>query len=51
MSKPDRMGDRVLQGAGLAVAVVACAVVFLPFAFDTSPLDAITLRVPGNQGN
>lgn len=25
--------------------------VFLPFASNTSPLDAVTLRVPGNQGN
>jgi len=31
----------------LAAGVVA----FLPFAFDTSPWDAVTLRVPGNQGN
>jgi hypothetical protein len=31
----------------LAAGVVA----FLPFAFNTSAWDAVTLRVPGNQGN
>lgn len=30
---------------------VAGAVPFLPFAFNTSPWNAVTLRVPGNQGN
>ena len=35
----------------LVVWLVAGAVVFLPFAFDTSPWDAVTLRVPGDQGN
>jgi hypothetical protein len=35
----------------LLVCLAAGAVVFLPFAFDTSPWDAVTLRVPGNQGN
>jgi len=29
----------------------AGVVVFLPFAVGTSPLDAVMLRVPGNQGN
>jgi len=35
----------------LAIWLAAGAVAFLPFAFDTSPWDAVTLRVPGNQGN
>lgn len=35
----------------LLVWLVAGAVSFLPFALDTSPWDAVTLRVPGNQGN
>lgn len=35
----------------LAVSLVAAVVVFVPFAFDTSPLNAVMLRVPGNQGN
>jgi len=33
------------------VWLVAAIVAFLPFAFATSPWDAVTLRVPGNQGN
>jgi len=35
----------------LLVWLAALAVAFLPFAFNTSPWDAVTLRVPGNQGN
>ena len=35
----------------LVVWLLAGAVVFLPFASNTSPWDAVTLRVPGNQGN
>lgn len=37
--------------AALVIWLSAGAVAFLPFAFDTSPWDAVTLRVPGNQGN
>jgi len=42
---------RLLNVVSLVVALVAGAVVFLPFAVDTSPLDAVILRVPGDQGN
>ena len=35
----------------LLIWLLAGAVAFLPFAFDTSAWDAVTLRVPGNQGN
>jgi len=35
----------------LTIWLLAGAVVFLPFAVNTSPFDAVTLRVPGNQGN
>lgn len=35
----------------LLVWLLAGAVAFLPFAFDTSPWDAVRLHVPGNQGN
>ncbi|MGA3135387.1 MAG: hypothetical protein ABSC88_05260 [Terracidiphilus sp.] len=35
----------------LLIWLSAGVVVFLPFALDTSPLDAVMLRVPGNQGN
>ena len=41
----------LFNAVGLLVSLLAGAVVFLPFAFDTSPWDAVTLRVPGNQGN
>ena len=40
-----------VNGIALLVWLLAGAVVFFPFAFDTSPWDAVTLRVPGNQGN
>ncbi len=40
-----------LTVVALVVWLAAAAVAFLPFAFDTSPWDAVTLRVPGNQGN
>ncbi len=40
-----------LNTIALLVACIAGVVVFLPFAFDTSPWDAIILRVPGDQGN
>jgi|SRR6185437_8919622 len=40
-----------LNTIALLVAFIAGVVVFLPFAFDTSPWDAIILRVPGDQGN
>ena len=35
----------------LLIWLLAGVVAFLPFALDTSPWDAVTLRVPGNQGN
>jgi hypothetical protein len=35
----------------LVVWLAACAVAFLPFAFDTSAWDAVRFHVPGNQGN
>jgi hypothetical protein len=40
-----------LNAAMLFVWLAAGIVAFLPFALDTSPWDAVTLRVPGNQGN
>ncbi len=39
------------DAAALIVWVAAGVAAFLPFAFGTSPWDAVTLRVPGNQGN
>jgi hypothetical protein len=41
----------LLNVLALLISLVAGAVAFLPFAFDTSPWNAVTLRVPGNQGN
>lgn len=41
----------LFSSMALLVSLLAGAVAFLPFAFNTSPWDAITLRVPGNQGN
>jgi hypothetical protein len=40
-----------MNSVALLVWLAAGAVAFLPFAFNTSPWDAVTLRVPGNQGN
>lgn len=41
----------LLNLCGLLISLLAGIIVFLPFAFNTSPLDAVLLRVPGNQGN
>lgn len=35
----------------LIVCLIACVLVFIPFAVHTSPLDTLMLNVPGNQGN
>jgi len=40
-----------VNAIALPIWLAAGAVAFLPFAFDTSAWDAVTLRVPGNQGN
>jgi uncharacterized membrane protein len=40
-----------INAFALVVCLFAGAVVFLPFALCTSPWDAVTLRVPDNQGN
>lgn len=36
---------------GLLASLGAIVAIFLPFAAQTSPWNAVTLRVPGNQGN
>ncbi|MGB6932389.1 MAG: hypothetical protein WBD91_06405 [Acidobacteriaceae bacterium] len=46
-----RSGSTWIDSAALILWLAAGAVAFLPFAFNTSPWDAVTLRVPGNQGN
>jgi hypothetical protein len=40
-----------LNVIALLVSLAAVVVIFLPFALDTSPLNAVMLRVPGDQGN
>jgi hypothetical protein len=44
-------GPTWVNAATLLIWLTAGIVAFLPFAVDTSPWDAVTLRVPGNQGN
>jgi hypothetical protein len=40
-----------LNAIMLLLWLTAATAAFLPFAFDTSPWNALTLHVPGNQGN
>ena len=47
----DQKSPAWVNAIALIVWLAAGAVAFLPFAFDTSAWDAVTLRVPGNQGN
>jgi hypothetical protein len=47
----DGPGPHWENAFALIIWLLAGAVAFLPFALDTSPWDAVTLRVPGNQGN
>ena len=39
------------KAIALLIWLLAGVLAFLPFALDTSPWDAVRLRVPGNQGN
>jgi len=41
----------LFKSVALLVSLLAGTVVFLPFAFNTSPWNAVTLNVPGDQGN
>jgi hypothetical protein len=47
----DRQGKTWVKTSALLIWLVAAVVAFLPFAFDTSAWEAVTLHVPGNQGN
>lgn len=47
----DASGSKPANAFALLIWLVAGVVAFIPFAFETSPFDAVTLRVPGNQGN
>jgi hypothetical protein len=44
-------GSAWVNAIALLPWLAAGAVAFLPFAFGTSPWNAVMLRVPGNQGN
>jgi hypothetical protein len=50
-SSEDEQDPTWVNAVALLIWLLAAAVAFLPFASDTSPWDAVTLRVPGNQGN
>ena len=50
-SLQNELGSRWINAIALLLWLIAAAVAFLPFAFDTSPWDAVRLHVPGNQGN
>jgi hypothetical protein len=53
-SNEDRAPSRSqswINAIALLIWLSAAVTAFLPFAFNTSPWDAVTLRVPGNQGN
>jgi hypothetical protein len=41
----------LVNAIALLLWMLAGVVAFLPFAFETSPWDALTFRVPGDQGN
>lgn len=47
----DERGTVGVNAVAFTVWLLAGVVAFLPFAFNTSPWGAVTLRVPGNQGN
>jgi len=46
-----RPGQPWVKAFAILVWIAAAVSAFLPFALNTSPWDAVTLRVPGNQGN
>src|SRR5205807_3262695 len=39
------------NAVALVISVAAAVTAFLPIALNTSPWDAVRLKVPGNQGN
>jgi hypothetical protein len=47
----ERGASKWSDALALLVWVLAAVIVFVPFARDISAWDAVTLRVPGNQGN
>jgi hypothetical protein len=51
MQAEEEQTPAVLNAIALLIWLLAGIVAFLPFAVNTSPLDTLLLRVPGNQGN
>lgn len=52
MAKLSQQRDSTLfRTIMLLVSLIAGVLVFIPFAVHTSPLDAVMLNVPGDQGN
>jgi len=48
---PQERDSTLLRTVMLLVSLIAGVLVFIPFAVHTSPLDAVMLNVPGDQGN
>jgi len=48
---PEEQGQSWIHGIALLFWLVAAALVFIPFARNTSAWDAVRLHVPGEQGN
>jgi hypothetical protein len=48
---PGEPGQTWIHGIALLFWLVAAAIVFIPFARDTSAWDAVRMHVPGEQGN
>src|SRR5438309_1680951 len=48
---PQEQASTLSRTIMLPVSLVAGVVVFIPYAVHTSPLDAVMLNVPGDQGN
>ena len=46
-----QQASKWFDAASLLIAIVAGVAVFLPFSANTSAWNAVTLRVPGDQGN
>ncbi len=44
-------GSTLFRTIMLLVSLIAAVLVFIPYAVHTSPLDAVMLNVPGDQGN
>src|SRR5260370_18153969 len=48
---PQERDSTLFRTIMLVVSMIACVLVFIPYAVHTSALDAVMLNVPGDQGN